>query len=223
MKNLLEFIPFLNLYPIWAQIIVLICLVIVTVLLIFVPRNAPATKESSVIRDSGVQATTTGDNSPIVGRDYVAGDKIVNKGPSLEDIKAAMREVEQEKAEYLHMEYGSKYTVGAITPERFVGPKGDIPSGIEVKWDTGKVLEFTEKSIKVLLPNMIINTESVKRTQIPGATVTLPKKINAKLNLISWPEMRLQVEVIGLHNEMVTIGIGFIPINNEDDSNTTKQ
>jgi hypothetical protein len=70
---------------------------------------------------------------------------------------------------------------------------------------------------------MIINTESVKRTQIPGATVTLPKKINAKRNLIRWPEMRLQVEVIGLHNEMVTIGIGFIPISNEDDSNTTKQ
>ena len=75
MKNLLEFIPFLNLYPIWAQIIVLICLVIVAVLLIFVPRNAPATKESSVIRDGGVQATTTGDNSPIVGGDYVAGNK----------------------------------------------------------------------------------------------------------------------------------------------------
>lgn len=78
MKNLLEIIPFLNLYPIWAQIIVLICLVIVAVLLIFVPRNAPATKEPSVIRDGGVQATTTGDNSPIVGGDYVAGDKLVS-------------------------------------------------------------------------------------------------------------------------------------------------
>jgi len=76
MKNLLEFIPFLNLYPMWAQIIVLICLVIVAALLVFVPRNAPATKESSVMGDGGVQATTTGDNSPIVGGDYIAGNKV---------------------------------------------------------------------------------------------------------------------------------------------------
>ncbi len=52
MKNLLDFIPILNLYPIWAQmtvvITVLICISIVTVVLVFAPRNTPATKESKV-------------------------------------------------------------------------------------------------------------------------------------------------------------------------------
>ena len=70
---------------------------------------------------------------------------------------------------------------------------------------------------------MIINTESVKGMRIASVVVSLPKEVSAKIGLFKLPEIRIQVEVIGLHDQMVIIGVGFIPINNEDDSNTTKQ
>lgn len=48
MKNLFDLIPFLNLYPIWAQIIIFACVIIILSILIFVPRKTPPPKESKI-------------------------------------------------------------------------------------------------------------------------------------------------------------------------------
>ena len=39
MKDLMSIIPFLNQYPVWTQVLVLICAMVVIVILIFVPRK----------------------------------------------------------------------------------------------------------------------------------------------------------------------------------------
>jgi len=158
-----------------------------------------------------------------VDGDYVAGNKTVNIIIADPTLEAEVKRITDKQNDELTKKYPRGSVVFGVTQKGFIVPKGLVPPTSKIQWDTGKVLEFTEKSIKVLLPHMIINTESVKGTQIAGAVVSLPKEVNAKRGLLKLPEIRIQAEIIGLHDQMVIIGVGFIPINNEDDSNTTKQ
>lgn len=48
MKNLFELIPFINLYPVWAQAIMFMCAIVIASILLFVPRKAPPPKESKI-------------------------------------------------------------------------------------------------------------------------------------------------------------------------------
>jgi hypothetical protein len=80
-KNLLAVIPFLRSYPLWAQIIVLICFLVIFVILIFVPHKARSTEEKvvasvknqvvengiaqSIQGSHNVQTVTIGNNSPV--------------------------------------------------------------------------------------------------------------------------------------------------------------
>lgn len=45
-KYLFDLIPFLNLYPTWAQVVIFICVIIIASLLIFVPRKVPLVNKS---------------------------------------------------------------------------------------------------------------------------------------------------------------------------------
>ncbi len=200
MKNFLEFIPFLNLYPIWAQIIVLICLVFVAVLLIFVPRNAPATKESSVMGDGGVQATTTGDNSPAI-----VGNATINYGHSAEDIQAMMRKVLQENPEPLQ-KFGPTHAVGAITPDRFVGLKGEVPSGFEAKWETGRVIHMSSEHIQIKTPQIEWNG-----LYIDGNIIELPKKVGAIYRFLALGDFVMVFEIIGIDQDLVTVCLAVVP------------
>lgn len=163
-------------------------------------------KESDVTGDGGVQVKTTGDNSPIVGGDYVARDKIVNEGPSLEDIKTAWREVEQEKAEYLNTTYGSNYAVGAITPVNFVGLKGEVPPGIEIKWETGRVIDTASKYIEVKMPQI-----EWGGLHIEGNTTVLPKEVGATGRMLALGDSVLVFEVIGINKDIVTVCLAIVP------------
>ena len=177
--------------------------------------------ESPVIVDS--PGASVGNGPIITEGDYVAGNKTVNIVISDPTLEAEVKRITDKQNDELTIKYPRGNIVFGVTQKGFIVPKGLVPPTSEIQWHTAKVLEFTEKSIKVLLPHMIINTESVKRTQIAGAVVSLPKRVNAKRGLLKLPEIRIQVEVIGLHDQMVIIGVGFLPINNEDESNTTKQ
>lgn len=48
LKNLFDLIPFLNLYPVWAQIMIFACAIIILSILIFVPRKTPQPEESKI-------------------------------------------------------------------------------------------------------------------------------------------------------------------------------
>ncbi|MCK4463695.1 MAG: hypothetical protein KAU58_05225 [Candidatus Omnitrophica bacterium] len=64
LDSLTSIIPFLNLYPLWARVIILICFIIILSILIFAyPKSTPKTLETT---------KTNGD--------YVKGDKIINYG-----------------------------------------------------------------------------------------------------------------------------------------------
>lgn len=93
-KDFFALIPIFNSYPIWTQIVIFLCLIIIVSLLIFVPRITPPTKESkmadftkstqqSKIVQSAkgkdiMQATTIGDNSPIIGKIEIKSEQTID-------------------------------------------------------------------------------------------------------------------------------------------------
>jgi hypothetical protein len=113
---------------------------------------------------SEAKTTIIGDN---VGRDkitvsgdYIAGDQTIKYGSSKEEIEDAMKKALQDNESSLRMKYGEKYSVAAITPDGFVVPKGNVPSGIKVKWETGRVINMSSESVKIVAPEIIGNTDN---------------------------------------------------------------
>lgn len=53
--SFMNFIPFLNLYPTWAQIVIFICVIIVVFILIFVPRKTLPSKKFQVSVEHSVK------------------------------------------------------------------------------------------------------------------------------------------------------------------------
>ena len=58
---------------------------------------------------------------------------------------------------------------------------------------------------------MTINTETNKGIRIIGAEAVLSKKVGAKWNMMGLPTLRIQVEIIGIYENMVVAAIGFTP------------
>lgn len=169
--------------------------------------------------NDNTQAATTGDNSPIIfDGDYVAGNKTINIVISDPALEAKVTQKANEQKDERTMKYPRGSAVFGVTQKGFIVPKGFVPPNSEIKWDTARILELTEHSIKILLPHMIINTETNKGLNIKGVEVGLPKKVNAKWGLIKLPGLRIQVEIIGIDDQMVIVGIGFIPIINQENS-----
>ena len=167
--------------------------------------------------NDNTQAATIGDNSPIItDGDYVSGNKIVNIVISDPALEAKVQRIANEQNTELTMKYPLGSAVFGVTQKGFIVPKGLVPPNSEIKWDTARILELTENSINILVPSMIINTETNKGLKIIGVEVGLPKKINAKWSLIKLPGLRIQVEIIGIDEQMVIVGIGFIPISSKE-------
>ncbi|UCG54833.1 MAG: hypothetical protein JSV32_01035 [Dehalococcoidia bacterium] len=114
------------------------------------------------------------------------------------------------------MKYPRGSAVFGVTQQGLIVPKGLVPPDSEIKWYTARILELTENSIKIKVPRMIVNTETNKGLRIEGAEVELPKKVDAKRGLIKLPGLRIQVEIIGIDEQMVIVGIGFIPISSQE-------
>jgi hypothetical protein len=59
MKDLPTLIPFLNLYPAWAQVIVVACVVVVIVVLCFVPRKETHVEKSKFYIEKGFEVNVS--------------------------------------------------------------------------------------------------------------------------------------------------------------------
>jgi hypothetical protein len=129
-------------------------------------------------------------------------------GPSEEKIQAAVRKALQDNESNLRMKYGEKYSVAVITPDGFVVPKGEVPSGINVKWETGRVVHMSSERVQIVVPEIIAHTVHAPNVYISGNTVNLPKKIGAKVNLIKTIDFSVAIEVIGIDRDLVVVGLG---------------
>ena len=79
------------------------------------------------------------------GGDYIAGDKTINIGPTAEELEAIVRRIINESSATLSKTFEDEYTVFGISDTGFVVPKGNVPSGLAVNWETGRVIQITDK------------------------------------------------------------------------------
>ena len=141
------------------------------------------------------------------GGDYVAGDKIVSMGPSTPELEKIVKRMAKEFDKSLSQKYSDK-TVFGITPQGFVVPKGHVASGITVSWETGSVLQFTDRIVKVALPNLVANTKHIKNFKMLNTTVTLQAKVGTHIGLMKTPDFSINVEVLGIDRNLVVVGLG---------------
>lgn len=146
-----------------------------------------------------------------VGGDYVAGNKTINTGQSIEELEAIIRRVIKESTPKLSKLFGDAYTVFGISKSGIVVPTGNVPSGLDVRWETGRVIKFTDKMFEASLPDIVANTKHIKNFTMVGTIVRLPKKIGAKMSLLKTKDFRIKVEVIGVDSNLVVVGLGFDP------------
>ncbi len=132
--------------------------------------------------------------------------------PSEKKIQDAIKKALLYNEPYLRMKYGENYSVAAITPDGFVVPKGEVPSGINVKWETGRIVHMSSEEVQVAVPNIIVNTVHSKNWSISGNIVYLPKKIGKKVNVIKAKDFSVVIEVIGIDQDIVIVGLGMAPI-----------
>ena len=132
-------------------------------------------------------------------------------GPSEENIQAALKKALQNHESGLRMKYGENYSVAAITPKGFVVPKGEVPSGINVKWETGRVINVSSKRIEIAVPHITANTIHQKNCQIYGNIINLPKEIGAKVTLANMKDFVVAIEVIGIDQDVTIVGLGMAP------------
>jgi hypothetical protein len=128
------------------------------------------------------------------------------------DVEKIVRKVAEEYKEELSVNYPASYTVFGVSQDGFIVPKGLVPPNSDIQWNTAKVIELSESKIKIFVPNMTINTETNKGLKIIGQEVILSKKIGAKWNMVGLPTLRIQVEIIGIYEDMIIVAIGFIPV-----------
>ena len=179
----------------WIGAVAIICAAIITVLF------SPGKQEEHI--------SQTG-NTNVFSKDHVKGDKLVNIGPSDEDIKRIVEKTLQAQEERLKKKYPLGYFGFGIINNSLIVPKGLIPSDIEVDWSTGKILKETDTKIYLLLPSMIFkgikfwdNRTSLKKQ------VGLAQKTGYRVNNI-----RMISEIIGIDkvNDVLIIGIGFVEV-----------
>jgi hypothetical protein len=127
------------------------------------------------------------------------------------NVEKIVRRVADECKAELIKKYPTAYTVFGVSQDGFIVPKGLVPPNSDIKWNTAKIIELSEHTIKVFVPHMTINTETNKGLRINGQEVVLPKKVGAKCSMISLPALRIQVEIIGIYEQMVIAVIGFAP------------
>jgi hypothetical protein len=146
-----------------------------------------------------------------ISGDYVAGDKTIKYGPSKEEIEEAVKKALKENESDLRRKYGENYSVAAITPNGFVVPKGEVPSGFDVKWETGRVVNISSEGVEIVMPDMVVNTIHIHNMRIYGNKTYLPKKIGVKISPIGFYDVSFVIEVIGIDRDLVIVGLGMAP------------
>jgi len=146
------------------------------------------------------------------GGDYVAGDKTINIGPSGEELEAVFRRVLKESSLTLSKSFSDEHTVFGISNSGLVIPKGDVPSGLDVRWDTGRVIKVTDKMFEAVLPEIVANTKQIRNFKFGGNTVNLLKMVGAQMVLFKSKDFSIKVEVIGVDKNLVVVGLGLAPI-----------
>lgn len=149
--------------------------------------------------------------SKISGGDYVAGDKIINNGPSSEEIEAMFRRVLNESSGNISKSFSKEHTAFGITETGIVVPKDSVPPGLDVRWETGKVIKVTDTAFEAILPQITANTEHIKNFTFGGAKVTMSKTVGSKINILKSNDFNIIVEVVGADKNLIVVGMGLAP------------
>jgi len=145
------------------------------------------------------------------GGDYVAGNKTINIGPTTEELEAIVRRAINESSVTLSKTFGDQYTAFGISDSGFVVPKGNVPSGLKVRWETGRVIKVTDEMFEAVLPEIVANTTHIRNFTFGGNTVSLPNKVGAQMGLFKSKDFIIKVEVIGVDKHLVVVGLGLAP------------
>jgi hypothetical protein len=165
-----------------------------------------------VAKDGWEKMHRKGDNNPIIAKgDYVAGDKTVNIIISDPISEAKVKQIASEQNNGLTVKYPLGSAAFGITQKGLVVPKGLVPSGLEINWETGRVLLMSSERVQIKVPQIIVNTEHYRSGLIAGNIVELPKRIGAKSRLIRAKDYSVVIEIIGIDNDMVIASLGLAP------------
>ncbi len=154
------------------------------------------------------QVFQTGDTN-VYSKDHVEGDKIVNVGPSDDDLERIVSKAAEKLYQSLSRKYPEGHTVFGIKKDGLVVPKGVVLRGVDIAWNTGKVLSVSGNEVKVLLPDMVINTDQFKNLKINGNKVVFDKRVmNVSKPFFVFGKLNIGVEVIGMDKDLVIVGLG---------------
>ena len=107
--------------------------------------------------------------------------------------------------------FGEQYTAFGISQSGFIVPKGNVPSGLKVSWETGRVIRVTDNTFEALLPEIVANTTHIRNFTFGGNTISLPKKVGAQMGLLKSKGFIIKVEVIGVDRDLIVVGLGLAP------------
>jgi len=132
---------------------------------------------------------------------------VLLRGPSSSRIERIVRRVAQENREHLTKRYPAGYAVFGMVPTGFVVPKGIIPDGFKVKWDTGKVHSTTGDAVNVTIPDIIFDDGLMT-----GNSTVIRKRVGEKSGrLIAIGGIGVVIEVIGIQGDLVVAAMGLEP------------
>ena len=123
--------------------------------------------------------------------------------PNLADI---VRTIGEENRTELRKKYPTAHMVFGVFQDGFVVPKGQMPENLEIEWSTGRVRSVDNDVLLVTLPDMVLNGKLL----VGRNTTNVAKRIGAKsrsIIRIGWFNPIL--EVIGIHDELVVVALGF--------------
>lgn len=127
------------------------------------------------------------------------------------ELERIVSKVAKEFEKTLSEKYSDGHIVFGLKQDGFVVPKGIVPAGFDISWNTGKVINMSENVIKVTIPSMTINTDRIKNVRILRNTITMSKQITGRaVSFIKMSNVSIQIEVLGVDKDLVTVGLGFV-------------
>ena len=150
------------------------------------------------------------------GGDYVAGDKITSMQQSdysehiekledkIDELTEIVKNIAHEKSPYLTKEYGDNFAVAGVTKKGFVVPASKMHPVLNFKWETGEVVSVTDENIKIRVPDFV----DANQNSFIGLHITLKKEIGSSMGLVKAPNFESRIEVIGMDDDLVVVGIG---------------
>lgn len=114
----------------------------------------------------------------------------------------------------LEKKYQENYTVIGLNKDGSIVPKGLVPEGIDVSWNTGKV-KFLDQTLEITIPDIEFNTKHFKNGRLSSNTVKIPNRVDNHIyKLFSFgPDFSVELQVLGIDKDQVVIGLGFPPLN----------